>query len=720
MLHLGISFTDVYHMLASFINNAVHGNLEIHLSTCLALSKLARDMDQLRGRPLSNSPHSRIDDIYFLSTLLHFCRVSFAMYGCVGTKYNLGYRRNYIPAYNTRTRLRLIGWRLLQSAVCAAPTMERMTSKCGRTIYSPVDYWAESELKEESLENFLPATPNCTRRLTMELNIDDHQRILDIERKRLTATDNKKHTEHAQTDSEQIIHAVEDPNIQDHEFIGSSGRASGIRYDWHGSSNAREKTHCQSSTQSEYIHGCPQDWPLSTERLHRAFSMDYINTATHQQVSEYLVECDNDLYAFITEMGVTADQILLFYVTNQAFETHHCLYVDPYRREVVVAVRGTMSLGDIKVDLTVGYTRVTRPPPAYDDLICSCLYPSVSSQSAISTNKTTSVSTCNRKIPKRLRNKLFKDHIIDYTDKSMENGMYAHQGIYLASSSLFYTIKPYIEQLFSIVKDQHSFTTYFRNESVLNDTADWPYTFVFTGHSLGAGVAALLGYFFWPLLGDRLRVYGFGAPPTVSLPLSRELGMYSYQVALECDVVCRLSLSAIQTTLWRASLRDEIQKRGLVDRLMTMLEYTNDSARLPECNGGVSASSQSLLHELSDEDLLQLYINKLSRPSFEKTLTLHTPGSLLILELLHAQASPPCPRSLADINNLCACKGVFDLRGQRFAQLYEGSSASIEELIITRDMWAQHLMYFEYLLLVYYGLFPTSDHSNLSTIQIND
>ncbi|EFO64002.1 Hypothetical protein GLP15_3885 [Giardia lamblia P15] len=707
MLHLGISFTDIYHMLASFINNVFHGNPEIHLSTCLTLGKMAKDMEQLRGRPSRNPPHSCIDDIYFLSTLLHFCRVSFAMYGCVGTKYNLGYCKNYIPAYNTRTRLRLIGWRLLQSAVCTAPTMERLTSKCSKTIYPPVDYWTKSELKEESLEDFLPTTLNCTRKLTMEVNIDDHQRILDMERKQLKTMYNKKRTEQAQNDSEQIIHAVEDPNIQDHEFIGSKGRTCGICYDWYDSNNARKKNHCQSDTQSDYVHSCPQDWPLSTERLYKAFNMDYANVVKHHRASEYLMECDNDLYAFITEMGVTADQILLFYVTNHAFEAHHCLYVDPYRREVIVAVRGTMSLGDIKVDLTVGYTRVTRPPPAYDDLICSCLCPSVTSQFANPTNKTTSVSTCNRKIPKRLRNKLFKDHTVDYTDKSMENGMYAHQGIYLASSSLFYTIKPYIEQLFSIVKDQHSFTTYFRNENALNDTADWPYTFVFTGHSLGAGVAALLGYFFRPLLGDRLRVYGFGAPPTVSLSLFKELEIYSYQIALECDVVCRLSLSAIQTTLWRASLRDEIQARGLTSRLLVMLECVNDSIS-PECSEDIDAPSRSILHELSDEALLQLYLSKLSRPPFEKTLTLHTPGSLLILELLRAQASPACPQSLADINNLCACKGVFDLRGQRFAQLYEGSSASIEELIITKDMWAQHLMYFEYLLLVYYGLFPNS------------
>lgn len=704
MHYLGISLIDIYHMLASFVSNVFQGDRRIHLGTCLFLGKLADDKIHLRTRLYRSSHCSSINDIYFLSTLLHFCRVSFAMYGSIGTKYNLGYRRNYIPVYNDRTRLRLIGWRLLQSAVCITSTAKKVISKHNRTTVPPVEYWPEHELNEEALVDVLSSTLDCAQRFPGELNIDDRQRILDIEEKCLKAKRQRRHARHDQADSERIIHAIEDSTMRDHEFVGSQGRAGGVRYD-PCSGTKQEEVIAEFSVLPEYLPGCTQNWPLSITRLYWAFHVDSINTVECRQASEYLLECDNDLYAFVTEMGITTNQVLLFHVTNHAFEVQYCLYIDPYRREVVVAVRGTMSLGDIKVDLTVGYTRVTRPPPAYDELIGSCLNPASSGQATVPVHRAMSMPSSNRKIPRKLRDKLFKDHLVDYTDKSMEKGMYAHQGIYLASSSLFYTIKPYIEQLFSILKDRHSFAAYFRNEYALCDTANWPYTFVFTGHSLGAAVAALLGYFFQPLLGNRLRVYGFGAPPTVSLLLSKELEVYSYQISLERDVVCRLSLGAIQTTLWRASLREEIEKRGLVDRLLSILESADGSAS-PECNKDADTSSLQVPHDISDDALLRLYISRASRTVSEETLTLYTPGRLLILELLRAQDASACPQSLADITNLCIRKGSFDLRGQCFAQLCRGSHASIGELVIAKDMWTQHLMYYEYLLLVYYSLLP--------------
>lgn len=705
MLHLGISLIDIYQMLVSFFNNAFKKGPKITLNTCLALGGLTKDRARLKARFSEDTNQLCINDIYFLSTLMHFCRASSSMYGYIGSKYNLGYRMNYIPVYSDLTRLRLISCRLLQSAIGATPTAGKIPQIHNKNSHSPVEYCSENSFDDDSVEDFLLSTLNSTQNSSIVLNIDDNQRILDM-KKRSKALSHKKRTVSIRADSEMIVHAVDDPNIRTHEFIGSQDHMNGVCYDYCDATTTHEYNHFPHNTLLEYTHSSPHDFPLCVDRLYRAFNTDYPNTLEHNQASEYLKVCKNDLYAFVTEMGITTDQVLLFHVTNTAFETYHCLYIDPYRREIVVAIRGTMSVGDIKVDLTVGYARVTRPPPAYENIIGSCMDLGANNQAATARGRTASAPS-RRRIPKKLRNKLFKDHLVDYSDKSMENGLYAHQGIYLASSNLFYTIKPYIEQLFSIVEDQQSFNAYFKNEYALSNASDKPYTFVFTGHSLGAGVAALLGYFFRPLLKDRLRVYGFGAPPTVSLPISKELEMYSYQIALERDVVCRLSLGAIQTTLWRASLREEIQKRGLVNRITSILEST-DSLTSSEYDD-IGTFSLQPLHELSDEDLLHIYTRRITRLPQDRALTLYIPGTLLILEFCHTPDSTTCPQSLADVTKLCSSRGTFDLRGQRFAQLYKGNHESVNELIISKDMWSQHLMYFEYLLLVYYSLFPISD-----------
>lgn len=705
MLHLGISLVDIYQMLVSFFNNAFQKGPKITLSTCLALGSLTKDRALLKAKSSGAAPHRSIRDIYFLSTLMHFCRASSSVYGYIGSKYNLRYRMNYIPVYNDFNRLRLIGYRLLQSAIGATPTARKITNRQSADTCPPIDYYSDNSFDDDSVEDFLPSAPNSIQNDSRVLNVDDNQRILDMAKRRPKAASHKKCAVSMRADCERIVHAVDDPNIRAHEFIGSQGRTGGVCYDCYDTTTVHEYNHFPCDTLLEYTNGSPQDYPLSIDRLYRAFSTDYIDTLPHNQASEYLTVCKNDLYAFVTEMGITTDQVLLFHMTNTAFETYHCLYIDPCRREIVVVIRGTMSVGDIKVDLTVGYARVTRPPPAYENIIGSCMDLGVNHHSGAPKGRTASAPSSTRRIPKKLRHKLFKDHLVDYNDKSMENGMYAHQGVYLASSKLFHTIKPYIEQLFSIVEDQQSFNAYFKNKYALNDTSDKPYTFVFTGHSLGASVAALLGYFFRPFLRDRLRIYGFGAPPTVSLSISKELEMYSYQIALERDIVCRLSLGAIQTTLWRASLREEIQKRGLVDRITSILESADDPASL-EYNDDIETLLPQSLHELSDESLLRLYAGRTSRIPQEQALNLYTPGNLLVLELCSTQDPSTNPRSLADITKLCTSRGTFDLRGQRFAQLYRGNHESIGELIISKDMWSQHLMYFEYLLLVYYSLLP--------------
>lgn len=69
------------------------------------------------------------------------------------------------------------------------------------------------------------------------------------------------------------------------------------------------------------------------------------------------------------------------------------------------------------------------------------------------------------------------------------------------------------------------------------------YGIVVVGHSLGAGVAQLLGALLRPLFpGAQLRSFGYGAPQVCSQRLAERIGEWNVSVTLGDDVISRLSI----------------------------------------------------------------------------------------------------------------------------------------------------------------------------------
>ena len=142
--------------------------------------------------------------------------------------------------------------------------------------------------------------------------------------------------------------------------------------------------------------------------------------------------------------------------------------------------------------------------------------------------------------------------------------------------------------------------------------------------------------------------------------------------------------------MWRLSLRAEIARRKLTVPTERQL---GPSELPPDCKN---------TNDLDDAELITLYTTRhLLSEEPDSILPLWPPGRLLVLDLL----SPMEERTytLGELRGYFRREKLKDLRNHTFARLREVSPEALDELILSRELWADHLAYFTGLLLLHYG-----------------
>lgn len=107
------------------------------------------------------------------------------------------------------------------------------------------------------------------------------------------------------------------------------------------------------------------------------------------------------------------------------------------------------------------------------------------------------------------------------------NRVYCHEGILIAAKRLVSEVLPVVKQL-------------------MNSN----YRIVICGHSLGAGVASLMGLLLKSQLGKaNLHVYAFACPPVLDLQAAKDCAPFCTTIVNHADMICRSSLANLQALL---------------------------------------------------------------------------------------------------------------------------------------------------------------------------
>ena len=197
---------------------------------------------------------------------------------------------------------------------------------------------------------------------------------------------------------------------------------------------------------------------------------------------------------------------------------------------VALVIRGTWSFGDVITDAIATVQQVYNPPIPPTRLLLS------------------ERSSIRRGLPERFRGITLEDfdeikrRMRESADDTPEafmaasravlggrgglleddpqkvEGYYAHEGFILASSLVYYSALPVIQRLM-----------------------DGGKRLVVTGHSLGAGVASLVGLHLRRLY-PSVQVFAFAPPASVSLRMSMDMRDYVTSFILMNDIVPRLSV----------------------------------------------------------------------------------------------------------------------------------------------------------------------------------
>ena len=113
------------------------------------------------------------------------------------------------------------------------------------------------------------------------------------------------------------------------------------------------------------------------------------------------------------------------------------------------------------------------------------------------------------------------------------------------------------------------------------------YELIITGHSLGGGVAAMLGlmYYQHPIIcrPNKLRVFAFASPPVISKEfIENDIGLeYIYSIALTTDFVTRLSKEAVR----HHNVRNDLvlkAKDEVIEECLTILNDYDDEEKKDE------------------------------------------------------------------------------------------------------------------------------------------
>ena len=143
------------------------------------------------------------------------------------------------------------------------------------------------------------------------------------------------------------------------------------------------------------------------------------------------------------------------------------------------------------------------------------------------------------------------------------------------------------------------------------------YKMVITGHSLGGGVAALLGLMYkdHPIIRQKhgLKVYAFASPCIVSKEFTdNEIGSdFITSIAVNCDMVTRLSVQSVKKYNWRQDLMMN-QRESVVEALISENNERRKTANVISSTPKETAESRALSNAISsvpndsDDELYQL------------------------------------------------------------------------------------------------------------------
>ncbi|TNJ28749.1 Lipase [Giardia muris] len=355
-----------------------------------------------------------------------------------------------------------------------------------------------------------------------------------------------------------------------------------------------------------------------------------------------------DKKAFARRLGLPPASILAFNTQNRYFELPYVVYADHARQELVLVIRGTMTFADLSVDLLTDCAAVTIPPYDFGAQV------------------------------RALQDAGHKGHALNlHTIRrvqaacAVQDENYAHYGAYVCASRIYYDVLSVMQRF------------------VAQEGKRSEYRIIFTGHSLGGGVAALLGLFFRDLFGERVHVYGYGTPRIISPTLAAAVPN-SYHLVFQNDMIPRLHFRAVYGLMWRLSLRAEIARR----KLIVPMERQSGPIELPfDCKDTA---------DLDDAELVKLYTTRhLVAEEPASILPLWPPGRLLVLDLLSPMGEHTY--TLGELRDYFRKEKLHDLRSHTFARLREVSPEALDELILSRELWADHLAYYTGLLLLLYG-----------------
>ena len=236
--------------------------------------------------------------------------------------------------------------------------------------------------------------------------------------------------------------------------------------------------------------------------------------------------------SLITTGKLDPSNIIRINVPKEFIEPLWC--VIKFEDYIVLVIRGTWSFGDVITDATATTKQVYNPPIPPTQLLLS---------------EKESIKSV---LPKRFRDitleefdeikKRMKESSYNTPEESFMNAArtvlksgkenqnifeddsqkveeyYAHEGFILASSFVYYTSLPLIQHVMDSGKK-----------------------LVVTGHSLGAGIAPLVGLYLRRLY-PSVHVFSFAPPASVSLRMSIDMRNYVTSFILMNDIVPRLSV----------------------------------------------------------------------------------------------------------------------------------------------------------------------------------
>ena len=266
--------------------------------------------------------------------------------------------------------------------------------------------------------------------------------------------------------------------------------------------------------------------------------------------------------------------------------------VSPTRKQVVVALRGTSTLGDLVTDCC------GHAVPLVDDHSTGDKV-RVEIKAAVPNIVTVASQDGNMEIISGHERIVFEDH-----DEDGDNHIRCHEGILISARNMMEEI-----------------------ESILLPWIDCGFKLVFCGHSLGAGTAVLAATLLrsrYPELflePGQIHVYAYGTPPVLDHDSAIAACSYCTSVVNNADLISRLNISNLAVSL--TCLRN-IQTK-LSDSKMSPTGPRTSVAFLNKIAQGTSGTPLMTFSEL-DESIREAHDNL----SLRKPEHLFVPGRVLL------------------------------------------------------------------------------------------